>query len=707
MPGLEYGSIVDNKYRVLEPLGKGGMGEVYKVEHITLNKEMALKLLPSDNFSDDMWRRFKKEVHAASTLDHANLVKVFDFGLLPDKTPFYTMELVKGVSLSRMIRDQGPAGAQRCLAIFIPVCFALQYVHEHQIVHRDIKPGNIMINEDKSGRITDVKVLDFGIAKKVGQDRTETNSLTKPGEIVGSPFYMSPEQSEGKQVDARSDIYSLGCSLFHALTGAPPYRAKNAVSLAMLHTTSSIPSVISQNSALPEDLDYVVSTMLAKDPLERYQSMKEVVLDLIAIKAGNRPPSLKHTNSNRRSIPPRQTKSQTVVAAENDDDDDDDGEDILSKKNMTIAALAVALLAAVTFGAMSIFSAGHHSSNPSDPGSENGDDSTGSVTSSHNLLSEKQLDNNGLFDFKLHKDNKKLEEEKVESNVSKEPIKLTETDKPTIFFSKRGFTEGGKAVRVFDFPDDTNFGTIYSSDRSKHVACKGNVTLPVDGQFIFVPSQEFIKSPLFLARFRSDELEEIDFSGVSGVTDEHVKACENLLSLQKLNLNNTDITRKSIASLNKLTNLSALRIFGTSVNGEDLTKLNNLKKLHLLEARMIEACPALLKALDGSTNLHELKANDTSLKDSDLVHIGHLSNLQVLSIGNNPLLTAKGLNQLVGLKHLNNLSLYGVWIDADCCEALGKIKSLQAVKVSQQECPEAMFETLRKKLPRNCKLFYN
>lgn len=111
----------------------------------------------------------------------------------------------------------------------------------------------------------------------------------------------------------------------------------------------------------------------------------------------------------------------------------------------------------------------------------------------------------------------------------------------------------------------------------------------------------------------------------------------------------------------------------------------------------------MLKALDGSTNLCELKVNDTSLKDSDLIHIGHLSNLQVLSIGNNPLVTANGLNQLVGLKRLNNLSLYGVWINANCCEALGKIKSLQAVKVSQQECPEPMFETLRK----NCRATVN
>lgn len=700
MTGLSYGTIVDNKYKVLEPLGKGGMGEVYKVEHITLNKPMALKLLPSDNFSDEMWRRFKKEVHAASTLDHANLVKVYDFGLLPDKTPFYTMELVKGVSLSQMIREHGPLNTQQCLSIFIPVCFALQYVHEHQFVHRDIKPGNIMINEEANGRILDIKVLDFGIAKKVGHGNTETNSLTKPGEIVGSPFYMSPEQAEGRPVDARSDIYSLGCSIYHALTGSPPYRAKNAVSLAMMHTNSSIPSLVENNPSIPEDLDYVVSITLGKEPEDRYQSMKDLVRDLIAVKAGNRPPSLKDGFPKKKSTTTQnkgKISQQAFQNLENFEDSntelrdlDETGDTLLSRKNIFIAGLAAALLLVGSFTAFFVFAP---------PQTGRTDDPNGQTNHSFSHITGR--DDRETLEHKLLYGTELKDQEGPDLTSQQQAEKIAGLTTP---FSHTGTIGDGTRVRQFDFPKDNSYGTIYSSDRSQSVDCKGLVTLPIDGQFVFKPSRLFIKTPALFTRFKPDELEEIDFSESQAVGDSQLLCCRNMRKIKRLNLNATDVSAASLPALNNMPELTELRACDTKLKGADLAKLKRLLNLETLEARQLDDVSSLVKALRSSHNIRVLKLSETLLQDNDLIYIGQMRSLLDLSIGNNPSITTRGLNYLTNLQNLSSLSIYGIKLQPSCIEALSRLKNLHALKMGECNWPPSTLNELARRLPRHCKI---
>ncbi|MBC7997867.1 MAG: serine/threonine protein kinase, partial [Leptolyngbya sp.] len=233
---IDYAEIVADRYRIVSLLGHGGMGAVYKVEQIFLEQTFALKTLTAKNFSDIAIKRFQKEAQAAGKLTHPNLVRALDFGVLKNGNPFYVMDLVEGDNLAEYSRKIGSLNLEEVFKIFIPICFALGYAHTEGIIHRDIKPGNIMLA--KTGNPIDPfvpKIVDFGIAKLTDAEDGTAVNLTQTGEIFGTPLYMSPEQCYGKKLDHRSDIYSLGCVLYEALTGAPPFTGESVLAVMLRH----------------------------------------------------------------------------------------------------------------------------------------------------------------------------------------------------------------------------------------------------------------------------------------------------------------------------------------------------------------------------------------------------------------------------------------------------------------------------------------
>jgi serine/threonine protein kinase len=277
------GEMLGGKYKVLSLLGQGGMGTVYRVEQVFLNKEMALKTLNSVSASDLTLQRFQIEAKAASALRHPNLVEVHDFGLLSDGRPYLVMDFIEGISLADYLKERGLLGVDDVTPIFAQACFGLLAAHERGIVHRDIKPGNIMLLKNRSFESEgSVKVVDFGIAKLTGREADEVQALTRTGEIFGSPLYMSPEQCAGGVVDQRSDIYSLGCVLFEMLTGTPPHVGQNALLTMKLHESHHAPSLkeASLGKQFPEALEQVAAKMLRKLPGQRYQNIGLVAHDL-------------------------------------------------------------------------------------------------------------------------------------------------------------------------------------------------------------------------------------------------------------------------------------------------------------------------------------------------------------------------------------------------------------------------------------------
>ncbi len=291
LPGTLYqrDEILGGRYRVIALLGRGGMGVVYRVEQIFLGKELALKTIDRQLMSDITMRRFQAEARAAFAVDHPNIVAVHDFGLFEDQTPFLVMEIVDGETLSDRLK-RGPLTVHEAIAIFVQVCFGLAHAHENRVVHRDIKPGNIMLVDEAPGALeTGVKILDFGIAKLAHSEGGEIQALTRTGEIFGSPLYMSPEQCLGHKVDHRADIYSLGCVIFESLTGKPPFIGENALATMMQHQSAPIPTLkeACPQRAFPPELERLVAMMLAKNPDDRYQSLADAAFELGALKRGD------------------------------------------------------------------------------------------------------------------------------------------------------------------------------------------------------------------------------------------------------------------------------------------------------------------------------------------------------------------------------------------------------------------------------------
>ena len=272
------GRTLAERYHVLELIGTGGMASVYKAQCELLKRDVAIKIL-RDSVKDDesALKSFKQEALAAAKLNHNNIVQIFDVGEV-DGSDYMVMELVDGVTLKKYIRDNGPLTWNESCEFAVQIAQALEAAHSKQVVHRDIKPQNILMTEDKT-----LKVTDFGIAKAA---TTETLVAGDHG-AMGSVHYISPEQARGGFTDARSDIYSLGIVLFEMLTGKVPFDGESAVAVALMHIEKPAPSVLDFNPSVPADVAKIVAKAISKEQSGRYQNATEMIADLQAVIANN------------------------------------------------------------------------------------------------------------------------------------------------------------------------------------------------------------------------------------------------------------------------------------------------------------------------------------------------------------------------------------------------------------------------------------
>lgn len=281
--GFRAGQLLAGRYEIISPLGQGGMGTVYKVRQVLLNKEFALKTIHATQLSEVILRRFQQEARATFSLDHAAIVSVKDFGLLDSGTPYLVMELLQGETLAARLKRTGQLPLDEAAPLFAQLCRGLAYAHERGVVHRDIKPSNIILLRDsRTNAAPAVKILDFGIAKFAQLEGSDSQALTRTGEIFGSPLYMSPEQCMGQKVDQRTDVYSLGCVFYEALTGAPPFVGENALSTMMKHRNESALTLRDASIGLhfPPKVESIIKSMLAKSPSDRYSDLSLVAEEL-------------------------------------------------------------------------------------------------------------------------------------------------------------------------------------------------------------------------------------------------------------------------------------------------------------------------------------------------------------------------------------------------------------------------------------------
>jgi eukaryotic-like serine/threonine-protein kinase len=270
-----------NRYRVVGLLGTGGMARVYRARDELLGREVALKVLSERLSSDRSFvERFRREAQNAARLNHPNIVALYDYGD-EDNRYFIVMELIEGRSLSEVLDEDGALMPERAAEIARDTANGLGRAHEAGLVHRDIKPHNIMITN--SGQ---TKVTDFGIARALGGDAEAT--MTQTGMVIGTAAYLSPEQAQGNPVDARSDVYSLGCVLHEALTGDTPFSGDTPLSIAYKHVRENPERASEVNSDVPEALDAIVMKAMSKNPDNRYADANEMAEDLDRFLAGQR-----------------------------------------------------------------------------------------------------------------------------------------------------------------------------------------------------------------------------------------------------------------------------------------------------------------------------------------------------------------------------------------------------------------------------------
>lgn len=291
------GETVGNDYILEELLGRGGSGVVFKARHKLLDRHFAIKILTDEMADEKSWQRFQREVQTLVKLNHPNIVRVFNMGIDRELYPFCAMELLNGPTLAQVIKNEQFLFAGDAIEYFLAVSKALETAHKAKIIHRDIKPGNIVLTHEGEGENSTVKVklVDFGLARLADDNinllkaaERSKQSLTEKGEVFGSPLYMSPEQCRGQDLDHRTDIYSLGCSFFEALTGQVPFHGKTVVNTFQMHESAPVPSLAKCNpeGVFPEELEHTIKRMLEKDPDKRYQNMASVIHDLERIRVG-------------------------------------------------------------------------------------------------------------------------------------------------------------------------------------------------------------------------------------------------------------------------------------------------------------------------------------------------------------------------------------------------------------------------------------
>jgi eukaryotic-like serine/threonine-protein kinase len=290
---------LSDRYELGEILGFGGMSEVHLARDVRLHRDVAVKVLRADLARDpSFYLRFRREAQNAAALNHPSIVAVYDTGEAETPTgplPYIVMEYVDGVTLRDIVHNDGPLPARRAIEIIADACQALNFSHQNGIIHRDVKPANIMISAANA-----VKVMDFGIARAIADSG---NSVTQTAAVIGTAQYLSPEQARGDSVDARSDVYSLGCVLYEILTGEPPFTGDSPVAVAYQHVREDPVPPSKRHEGISADLDAVVLKALTKNPENRYQTAAEMRADLVRVHNGETPEAPKvFTDADRSSL---------------------------------------------------------------------------------------------------------------------------------------------------------------------------------------------------------------------------------------------------------------------------------------------------------------------------------------------------------------------------------------------------------------------
>ena len=716
--------LVLDRYVVLERLGAGGMGEVFKALHRPMERIVALKMPPPTWVdSPEKVKRFQREVRAAAKLTHPNIVTAYD-ACESGGVHFLVMELVDGKDLHNLVKSDGPLPVSKAVNYVVQAATGLEHAHACDIVHRDIKPSNLLL--DKKGT---VKVLDLGLARFESHAITEMASqeLTEAGMPMGTVAFMSPEQAlDAKHADHRSDIYSLGCTLYFLLTGRPPYRQDTPVKTLVAHREQAIPTLRARRKEVPATLDAIYHKMVAKRPEDRYQSIAEVIealKDCVIPNADLESAAAVVADKltvEQKSLP----KTQTCQSAARTDEKSPPQP---WRRRVGVGVAVGLLLVGLVFSGI-VFkiktAAGTIILECNQP------EIDGAVVTvdGEEQITIKIDDKAEPITIKVDKGRRKLEVVKGGFKTFTDEFEIGGGERKPIKVSLERLPEfglaAGKDVTGAGSRTETTPAVTEGSDRNREAAewvlsKGGKVTIRVGDSepqvidpFGSLPPSEF-------------RLEGIDLSYLA-VTDNDLQHLDALKDLQYLYLDGTGVSDAGMKSLSHLDNLTRLYLGATGITDDGLQHLLPLQRLSELNVGATKITDAGMRHLQDFARLTDIWLHKTRITEKGLQEVAKLRQLTFLAIDHNPQINMESLKSLGRLDNLSGLQIGPVTDQGLACIAgLEKLKWLRliACTVSDKEVtqlekvkgliwlgleegsmitPTAM-ETLKKALP-NCKI---
>ena len=673
------GDVVGGTYVVIGYIGHGAMGDVYHVKHAVLNTEYALKTLSSDKVTDVDWKRFQLEAQAISLLNHPNLVSLYNLGMHNGIQLYYVMELLQGIDLGRKLRQDGPLGLRTSVHAFIEVCSGISYAHKKGIVHRDLKPGNIFLLE-KSGAFGEtVKVVDFGVAKILHSKDQAVQSLTGVGDVVGTPYYMSPEQTMGERVDMRSDIYSLGCTLYEALTGTLPFRGRNPTETMLLHQTTAAPSLSkASGKEFPASIEYVVATAMAKSPADRYQTMEQLANELVGILESGKVINVVAGGATVEALP---------VESERPIDSGETGAHPAPQKTSipVLIGTAISLIALLSVGVWQWRSNQEQAKQPGLTEQLQKLSPNPAAKASENSDTEKEA---------FAKQTSELEATK---ELFPHQIVTASLLLKTPFSTK--VTENGKTFRIFKFPKDVVIGLISVNKIDAPIRASGELKFDVDQLLTFTPTEVVGRAPNCLKRFQVGDIYGIKFDPKS-ISDSIFAATTNIPEVKKLDFTGCwGLTAKSLETMRKFQNLTDVDCSYSNIDGTLIAQSYNWEHLNRFLMARGHHVKEMLDNFEEAKRLRHLCLAESRLRKEDLESLADLKQITHLDLNGN-YLSDEDLEILVPMKNLVHLHVKDTHLNETAIPIFKKFEKLQVLFIKSSLLSDTQIKKIQAALPK-------
>ncbi|MDQ5964000.1 MAG: eukaryotic-like serine/threonine-protein kinase [Cyanobacteriota bacterium erpe_2018_sw_39hr_WHONDRS-SW48-000098_B_bin.30] len=659
---IEYkiGDIVGESYEILSVLAQGGMGVLFRARHTTLDQVYALKIMAPDKLNEASWKRFEQEGRVLGQLNCANIVQIYNMGVDAKGCPFYVMELLEGQSLADYLAEHKTLTLEQFIDIFVQVCAGLEQVHQKDFVHRDIKPSNLVLTQ-KDDKTT-VKIVDFGIVRQdKGPSLTQDEQgLTVQGEIFGSPLYMSPEQATAQEIDLKSDIYSLGCTMYEAVSGKPPFMGDSAFATLMMQQESE-PEPIERSDIRADvltEISHIIEKCMKKKPFQRFQSAKDLSKRIEALKA------LRATGGGQgirgARVDEEETKFGDVLATPPAPPEPPPS----AVKPMLMAGLAVLIIGGI--GALVL--------------------QPGSRQSKADIAARQAVPE--VADVPV------VPSTKIAPAVIIPKVN-TRFIQATTPITRVAFNAAGKKIRKFELDPEYSIGE-FSGGSLKGRFYKGHFESP-DLKPVTFCSDESIKNfPEVYKRFDDGAINDLHIDSAKVLPSiEVLKTWKNLGSIefQDTTLGNSGYTKQ----LGQLKKLQFLTFTNTPYSAKELVEsgvLSGLRSIRFIESPYKQVLPAL----PACKNLLKLSIRGASpdAKDWKIITSLKIDDLD-LSRDN---LSKQNFVDLAKLKNLDTLSLAHAKFNGKDLLLLANCKKLAKLKIDSRIDYEEAYEKLAKRMPK-------